>query len=48
MSGTKVDVEHCVKSVPIRSYSGPYFPSLGLNTQIYEVSARIQYEYRPE
>ena len=23
---------HCVKYVPIRSYSGPYFPALGLNT----------------
>ena len=24
--------EHCVKSVRIRSYSGPYFPAFGLNT----------------
>ena len=23
---------HCVKSVHIRSYSGPYFPAFGLNT----------------
>ena len=23
---------HCVKSVRIRGYSGPYFPSFGLNT----------------
>ena len=23
---------HCVKSVRIRSYSGPYFPAFGLNT----------------
>ena len=23
---------HCVKSARIRSYSGPYFPALGLNT----------------
>ena len=28
---------HCVKSVRIRSYSGPYFPALGLNTDRYEV-----------
>ena len=26
---------HCVKSVRIRSYSGPYFPALGLNTEKY-------------
>ena len=24
---------HCVKSVCIRSFYGPYFPALGLNTQ---------------
>ena len=23
----------CVKSVPIRSYSGPHFPAFGLNTE---------------
>ena len=23
---------HCVKSASIRSYSGPYFPTFGLNT----------------
>ena len=32
----------CVKSVRIRSYSGPYFPALGLNTERSEVSLRIQ------
>ena len=26
------DVIHCVKTVRIRSYSGPYFPAFGLNT----------------
>ena len=26
---------HCVKSVRIRSYSGPYFPAFGLNTDQY-------------
>ena len=34
---------HCVKSVPFRSYSGPYFP-LGLNTERYGVSVCIQSE----
>ena len=29
---------HCVKNVRIRSYSGPYFPAFGLNTERYEVS----------
>ena len=26
------NAQRCVKSVLIRSYSGPYFPALGLNT----------------
>ena len=34
---------HCVKSVCIRSYSGPYFPEFGLNTE--KVSTRIQSKY---
>ena len=29
--------EHCVKSVRIRSYSGPYFTAFGLNMERYEV-----------
>ena len=28
---------HCLKSVRIRSYSGPYFPAFGLNTESYGV-----------
>ena len=36
--------EHCVKSVRIRSFSGPYFPAFGLNTERYGVSLRIQSE----
>ena len=32
----------CVKSVRIRSYSGPYFPAFGLITERYGVSLRIQ------
>ena len=31
----------CVKSVRIRSYSGPYFPALGLNTERYSIFLRI-------
>ena len=35
---------YCVKSVRIRSYSGPHFPAFGLNTERYFVSLRIQSE----
>ena len=35
---------HCLKSVRIRSYSGPYFPTFGLNTQRYSESLRTQSE----
>ena len=35
---------YCVKSVRIRSFSGSYFPSFGLNTERYSVSLRIQSE----
>ena len=35
---------HCVKSVLIRSYSGPYFPAFGLNTERYSVSLLSQSE----
>ena len=37
-------VLHYVKSVRIDSYSGPYFPAFGLNTERYAVSLRIQSE----
>ena len=33
---------HCVKSVLIGSFSGPYFPAFGLNTERYGISLRIQ------
>ena len=33
-----------LKSVHIRSYSGPYFPAFGLNTEIYGVFLHIQSE----
>ena len=35
---------HWVKSVHIQSFSGPYFPTFGLNTEIYSVNFRIQSE----
>ena len=38
-------LKHCVKSVRIRSYSGPYFPTFGLNTEGYSLSLRIQSEH---
>ena len=36
---------HCVKSVHIRRFSGPYFPAFGLNVNRYRLSLRIQSEY---
>ena len=33
--------ERCVNCVCIRSYSGPYFPTFGLNTERYFVPTRI-------
>ena len=33
---------HCVKSVRIRSYSGPYLPALGLNAERYRLALRVQ------
>ena len=35
-------VNHIVKRVRIRSYSGPYFLAFGLKTERYRVSLRIQ------
>ena len=35
---------HCVKVVRIRSFSAPYFPTFGLNLEIYRVNLRIQFE----
>ena len=40
-----LNMYHCVKSVRIQSYSGPYFPAFRLNTERYFVSLRILYEY---
>ena len=35
---------NCLKSVRMRSYSGPHFPAFGLNTERYGVSFHIQSE----
>ena len=40
-----MDTVHCVKRVRIRSYSGPHFAWLELNTKRPDVSLRIQSEY---
>ena len=37
---------HCLKSVRIRTYFGPYFPAFGLHTGRYFVSLGIQSECR--
>ena len=37
-----LNIIHCVKSACIWSYSGPYFPVFGLNTERKGVSLRIQ------
>ena len=42
--GRLLNFLHCVKSVRIRGFSGPYFPAFGLNTERYSVSLRIQFE----
>ena len=39
---------HCVKSVRIRSFSGPYFPAFGLNTPYLSVFSPNTGKYRPE
>ena len=35
---------HCIKSVRIRPYSGPYFLAFGVNTETYSASLYIQSE----
>ena len=37
----KTGCVHCVKSIPIPSYSGPHFPAFALNTKRYEVSHSV-------
>ena len=42
---TEKKTNHSVKSVRIQSYSGPYFPAFGLNTERYGVSLCIPSEH---
>ena len=42
LSQRKLKTLRCLKSVRIWSYSGPYFPAFGLNTERYCVYLRIQ------
>ena len=37
-----VNINHCVKSVRTRRFSGPYFPAFGLNTERYGAYLCIQ------
>ena len=39
---TFLNIKHCVKRGRIRSYSGPYFPTFGLNAERYEVSVQMR------
>ena len=41
MNPTGQALQHCVKSVRIRSFSGPYFPAFRLNTESYRVALQI-------
>ena len=43
LSGKDRAYDHYVKSVRIWSFSGPYFPALGLNTESYGVAFRNWY-----
>ena len=38
------DSKHCLKSVRIRSFTGPHLPAFRLNTESYRVNIRIQSE----
>ena len=37
-------ITHCMKNVRVWSFSGPYFPAFGLNTERYGIFLRIQTE----
>ena len=43
-----LEVEDCVKSVRIRSFSGTYFPTLALNTPYLSVFGSNAGNYEPE
>ena len=44
MSPVPLSSLHCVKSVHILRFSGPYFPAFGRKTERYGLSLRIQFE----
>ena len=44
MNAVQNTKKHFVKSVRIRSYSGPHFPVFGLNTERYGVSLHFKSE----
>ena len=46
VKGLLLECDHCVESVCIRSYSGPYFLTFGLNTERYFVFCCIQSKCR--
>ena len=48
MNGHGRHIFHCVKSVRIRSYSGPHFPAFGLNTERYSVFSPNAGKCRPK
>ena len=37
-------LQHSMKSIRMRNFSGPYFPAFGENTEIYSVNLRIHSE----
>ena len=41
---SKIKRKHCVKSVHVRSYSGPYYLAFGLNAERYSISLPNQSE----
>ena len=41
---TPLRVKYCVKSVRIQRFSGPYFPTFGLNKERHRVPLRVQNE----
>ena len=40
LSGFSITAIHYAKNVRIWSFSGPYFPELGINKEIYSVNLR--------
>ena len=43
----KSEMGPCMRSVRIRSFSGPYFPALGLNTERYSVCGKTRTRKTP-